>query len=163
ERVRGAIAYGLSIAKDRGPRFHHDGIPLCLLPGLEDRYDDLKTHDFSTMIEADEDDFVPVDDVAKVHTEKCDDCALRGPCPGLYRDYYRARGDDALLPVVRGPRSNSFHYAPERDVARPAGASCPILADGTSPYDRGRTLFLRLRDRMRIVRTQTRDFTDADV
>src|SRR2546427_735299 len=32
--------------------FAHDGLPLCLLPGLEELYDDLKTHRFATMIEA---------------------------------------------------------------------------------------------------------------
>lgn len=61
------------------------------------------------------------------------------------------------------PRSNAYHFVPERDVARPAGAPCPIKSDGTSPYDRGRTLFLRLADRMRLFRTETRDFSDEEL
>lgn len=161
-----AIGWGTERARELGKKrfgFAHDGIPFCLLPGLEDLYDDLKTHRFAAMIETDEDDFVPVDDVLKVHTERCTDCSLRGACPGLYQGYYEARGDAALSPVTDRPRSNSFTFTPERDVPRPPGAPCPIEADGTRPYDRGRTLFLRLRDRMRLYRTETRDFSDAEL
>jgi len=162
--VREAIAHGMALRGDASvPRFAHDGIPFCLLPGLEDLYDDLKTHRFAAMIEADEDDYVPVDDVAKVHPAACQGCALRGPCPGLFRGYLEARGAGALKPVVDAPRSNAFHFVPERDVARPAGAPCPIKKDGTSPYDRGRTLFMRLKDRMRLFRTETRDFSDEEL
>jgi MoaA/NifB/PqqE/SkfB family radical SAM enzyme/SAM-dependent methyltransferase len=163
ERVKDAIDYGLAKAGLRGPRFCHDGLPLCLLPGLESLYDDLKTHRFAAMIETDEDDFVPVDDVAKVHPPACDGCALRGPCPGLYRGYHEVYGDGALRKVTGRPRSNSYHFVPQRDLARPPGAPCPLLREGVSPYDRGRTLFLRLRDRMRLFRTETRDFADAEL
>ncbi len=165
DRIGDAIRHGLEARGERrGPRFAHDGVPLCLLPGLEDLYDDLKTHRFAAMIEADEDDFVPVDDVAKVHPEEaCGGCARKGPCPGLYRGYFDARGAGAIRPVTGVPRANSYHFVPDRDVARPAGAPCPIDRDGTTPYDRGRTAFLRLRDRMRLVRTETRDFTDAEL
>lgn len=163
-RVRAAIARGIALRGDRlWPRFAHDGIPFCLLPGLEDLYDDLKTHQFATMIEADEEDFVPVDDVAKTHPPPCADCALRGACPGLFRGYLEARGDGALRPVTDSPRSNSFHYVPERDIARAAGAPCPIAKDGTSPYDRGRTLFVRMPDRMRLFRAGSRDFSDEEI
>jgi MoaA/NifB/PqqE/SkfB family radical SAM enzyme/SAM-dependent methyltransferase len=164
-RIREAIEHGLALRGERrGPRFAHDGVPLCLLPGLEGLYDDLKTHRFATMIEADEDDFVPVDDVAKVHPdEACGGCALKGPCPGLYRGYFEAYGAGALRPITDRPRANSYHFVPERDVARPPGAPCPIAKAGPSPYDRGRTLFLRLRDRMRLFRTETRDFADAEL
>src|SRR5262249_19860285 len=42
-KVKDAIEYGLARRGGaRGPRFAHDGIPFCLLPGLEDLYDDLK-------------------------------------------------------------------------------------------------------------------------
>ena len=166
EAVRDAIAYGTAQRRDRGaagPHFAHDGIPFCLLPGLEDLYDDLKTHRFAAMIEADEDDYVPVDDVAKVQTTKCAPCALRGACPGLYQGYHEVRGDAALRPVIGRPRSNSYHFVPVRDIARPPGAPCPIKRDGVTPYDRGRTLFLRLKDRMRLFRTDTRDFADVEL
>jgi len=165
ERIRDAIAYGLGLAREKNAslRFAHDGVPFCLLSGLEHLYDDLKTHRFATMIEVDEDDFVPVDDVAKTFTDKCRACSLRGACPGLYKGYYETRGDDALRPVMGALRSNSYNFVPERDIARAPGAPCPIKEDGTSPYDRGRTLFLRLRDRMRLFRTDTRDFPDVDL
>ncbi|UQA58012.1 radical SAM protein [Polyangium aurulentum] len=163
--VRAAIEHGLAKrTSDKGPRFAHDGIPFCLLPGLEHLYDDLKTHRYATMIEADEDDFVPVDDVAKIQPEEtCGDCALRGPCPGLYRGYWEAHGASALRPITGKPRANSYNFVPERDILRPPGAPCPIRHDGTSPYDRARTLFLRLKDRMRLFRTETRDFSDEEL
>jgi MoaA/NifB/PqqE/SkfB family radical SAM enzyme/SAM-dependent methyltransferase len=162
--VRDAITYGMAKREAEGPRFAHDGVPFCLLPGLEDLYDDLKTHRYATMIEADEDDFVPVDDVAKVQPEEtCGDCALRGACPGLYRGYHEVHGAGALRPVTGKPRANSYNFVPERDIARPPGAPCPLRKDGTSPYDRGRTLFLRLKDRMRLFRTETRDFSDEEL
>src|SRR6185295_3708731 len=107
ERIKDAIDYGLAQrGSAAGPRFAHDGVPFCLLPGLEDLYDDLKTHRFATMIEVDEDDYVPVDDVAKIHTETCAPCSLRGACPGLYRGYHEIYGDGALRPVIDRPRSN---------------------------------------------------------
>ncbi len=161
-----AIRFGMERARELGRervRFAHDGVPFCLLPGLEDLYDDLKTHRFGVMIESDEDDFVPVDDVLKVHGPKCLDCARRGPCPGLYRGYAEARGDGALRPAHHLPRANSYHFVPERDVPRPRGAPCPLLADGCTPYDRARTLFLRLPDRLRLCRTETRDFADVEL
>lgn len=162
--VKDAIEHGIALRGEAAlPRFAHDGLPFCLLPGLEDLYDDLKTHRFATMIEADEDDFVPVDDVAKMHPPACEGCGLRGACPGLFRGYFEARGDSALRPALGKPRSNSFHYVPERDVARPKGAPCPIKRDGVSPYDRGRTLFVRLADRMRLFRTESRDFSDEEI
>lgn len=163
-KIADAITYGLEKRGAAvGPRFAHDGVPFCRIPGLEDLYDDLKTHRFATMIEVDEDDFVPVDDVAKIQTEKCGPCALRGACPGLYRGYFEHYGDGALRPVTGAPRSNSYHFTEARDIARAPGAPCPVKQDGVSPYDRGRTLFLRLKDRMRLYRTETRDFSDEEL
>ncbi|MBK9265214.1 MAG: radical SAM protein [Polyangiaceae bacterium] len=164
ERVKDAIEYGQDKRVGDEPRFAHDGIPFCLLPGLEHLYDDLKTHGYATMIEADEDDFVPVDDVAKIQpSEICGDCALAGACPGLYRGYFETRGASALRPVLGKPRANSYNFVPERDIARAPGAPCPIRTDGTTPYDRGRTLFVRMKDRMRLFRTETRDFSDEEL
>lgn len=163
DRVADAIAYGAQKASAEGPRFAHDGLPFCLLPGLEDLYDDLKTHRFATMIEVDEDDFIPVDDVAKVHPARCRPCALRGACPGLYRGYHEVHGDGALTPRLGVARSNSFTFVPERDLAQPPGAPCPIRGDGVTPYDHGRTLLLRMKDRLRLYRTETRDFADDEL
>lgn len=159
-----AIEHGLGRGEGARVRFAHDGIPFCLLPGLEHLYDDLKTHRFASMIEVDEDDFVPVDDVAKVQpAEVCGPCSLKGACPGLYKGYFEERGAGALRPVLGKPRANSYNFVPERDIARPPGAPCPIRQSGVSPFDRGRTLFLRLRDRIRLFRTETRDFSDAEL
>ena len=164
EKVRQALEYGVQKrGSARGPSFGHDGFPLCLLPGFEDLYDDLRTNDFAVMIEVDEDDFFPVDDLAKIQTDRCDGCSLRGPCPGLFRGYYEAYGDECLRPVQKGPRSNSYNFVPTKDVPRPPGAPCPIKLDGTTPYDRQRSLFVRLKDRMRLFETRTRDFADTEL
>lgn len=164
DAVSDAIRYGMELrGASEWPIFAHDGVPFCRVPGLEDLYDDLKTHRFATMIEADEDDFVPVDDVAKTHPDPCQPCALRGACPGLFRGYLEHRGAAELRPVTFRPRSNAYHFVPERDVARPPNSPCPIKTDGTLPYDRGRTLFLRLPDRMRLFRTESRDFSDEEL
>lgn len=64
---------------------------------------------------------------------------------------------------MSGPRSNSYHFVPARDVPRAQGAPCPIAGQGVIPYDRARTLFLRLKDRMRLVETRTSDFSDGDL
>jgi SAM-dependent methyltransferase len=58
-------------------------------------------------------------------------------------------------------KPNSFNLVPLRDVMRPAGALCPLVADltpleGAGDPDLG--LLLRLRDRMRLCVTTTRDF-----
>ena len=162
--VRDAIDHGQRQRAGGAVRFAHDGIPFCLLPGLEDLYDDLKTHRFASMIEVDEDDFVPVDDVAKVQPgEVCGPCSLKGACPGLYKGYFEARGAGSLKPVIGRPRANSYNFVPERDIARAPGAPCPIRSGSVSPFDRGRTLFLRLMDRIRLFRTETRDFSDAEL
>jgi MoaA/NifB/PqqE/SkfB family radical SAM enzyme/SAM-dependent methyltransferase len=157
-RVVDAIAYGA------GMRLAHDGIPLCLLPGLEDRYDDLKTHRFATMVEIGEPDFFPVDDRAKIQPPPCEGCALRGPCPGLYRGYHESFGDSELRPVAAGARSNSFNYVFEGLVTAAAEPDrCPLREDGTTPWDRGRHLFVRNGARIGRFRTDTRDFSDAEI
>lgn len=163
-RVHEAITYGIAKrGAAKGPAFAHDGFPLCLLPGFEDLYDDLKTNDFAVMIEVDEDDFFPVDDVAKIQTDKCTTCSLRGPCPGLYRGYFEAYGDACLSPKNDRPRSNSYNFVPTKDVMRAPGAPCPVKLDGTTPYDRQRSLFVRMKDRMRLFETRTRDFADVEL
>jgi MoaA/NifB/PqqE/SkfB family radical SAM enzyme len=163
-RVKDAIAYGLERSGGK-QRFAHDGIPFCLLPGHEDRYDDLKTHRFATMIEVGEPDFFPVDDLAKVQPEdECGACALRGPCPGLYAGYREVHGDGEVHAVARQTRSNSFTYVHEGTHGQmgPSG-SCPVRTDGVTPWDRGRILFLRDGDRVERYRTESRDFTDVEI
>lgn len=163
-RVKDAIEYGLEKSAGRQP-FAHDGIPFCLLPGHEDRYDDLKTHRFSTMIEVGEPDFFPVDDLAKVQPEhECGGCAVRGPCPGLYAGYREVHGDGEVRAVTGRPRSNSFTYVYEGPHGRLApGGACPVLAGGVTPWDRGRIVFLLDGDRVDRYRTESRDFTDVEI
>ena len=162
ERVSEAIQYGIAKSGGSGPRFAHDGIPLCLMRGYEDLYDDLKTHRFWSMVEVEEPDFFPVDDRNKTQTAKCEGCALRGPCPGLYTGYYEAFGDNELRPVHDRPRSNSFNYAFET-MAGKVNVTCPLLADGISPWDRGRHLFVRNGDRLARFRADSRDFADTEI
>ena len=163
-RVKDAIEYGLERSGGK-QRYAHDGIPFCLLPGHDDRYDDLKTHRFATMIEVGEPDFFPVDDLAKVQPEnECGACALRGPCPGLYAGYREVHGEGEVHAVAKQTRSNSFTYVHEGTHGRlgPGGA-CPVRTDGVTPWDRGRILFLRDGDRVQRYRTESRDFTDVEI
>lgn len=161
-RVKDAIEYGLQ-RSGGAQRFAHDGIPFCLLPGHEDRYDDLKTHRFATMIEVGEPDFFPVDDLAKVQPDaECGACALRGPCPGLYAGYREVHGDGEVHAVARQTRSNSFTYVHEGTHGT-LGAGCPVRTDGVTPWDRGRILFLRDGERVERYRTESRDFTDVEI
>jgi MoaA/NifB/PqqE/SkfB family radical SAM enzyme/SAM-dependent methyltransferase len=164
-KIREAIAYGDERAGGHGPRFRHGALPLCLMPGYEDRFDDLKTHAYRTMIEIGEPDFFPVDDDNKLHPPACAGCSLRGPCPGLYRGYHEVFGADELRPKRDAPRSNSFNYVYEAMVTTaddPAGP-CPILADGVTPWDRGRDLMIQHGPKIARYRAQTRDFNDAEL
>ncbi len=163
ERVMDAIDYGESRATGEGPRFFHGALPLCLTPGREHQYGDLKTHRFRSMIEVGEPDFFPVDDLNKLHPEPCEGCALRGPCPGLYRGYHEVHGHEELRPLRDRPRSNSFNYRFERLITRSAGSQCPLRGDGTTPWDRGRDLFVRNGERIALFRADTRDFGDDEI
>lgn len=164
DRVRDAIEYGDARASDVGPRFAHGGFPLCLMPGYEDRYADLKTDRFWTMIEVGEPDFFPVDDKNKLQPdETCTGCALSGPCPGLYRGYHEAFGATELRRVASGPRSNSFNFTFEGRVRPSPDGSCPILRIGVTPWDRGRHLFVANGDRIGRFRADSRDFSDAAI
>lgn len=163
-RVDDAIRYGLSRVGSGGPRFSHGGFPLCLLPGHEDLYDDLKTHRFWTMVEVGEPDFFPVDDRNKVQpSQTCDGCSLRGACPGLYAVYHDRFGADELRPVHDRPRSNAFDWVFEAVVVDDDEGRCPLEADGVSPWDRGRHLFVRHGRRIGRYRADTRDFADAEL
>jgi SAM-dependent methyltransferase len=61
------------------------------------------------------------------------------------------------------PRSNSYNFVPVRDVRRAPGAPCPVRASGGVARDGGRSMLVRLRDRMRIVHTSTQDFSAAEL
>ena len=167
-RVHEAITYGLEKTQGKGPRFTHDGIPLCLLPGYERLYSDLKTHDYWTMVEIGEPDFFPVDDKAKVQPSPCDACALRGPCPGLYAGYKESYGSEELKPVTDQPRSNSFNYVFEKLLTTDLPAAidhdnCPVLDQGITPFDRGRHLYVRNGPRLARFRASSRDFSDSEM
>jgi MoaA/NifB/PqqE/SkfB family radical SAM enzyme len=167
DRVKDAIEYGLDRSGGK-QAFTHDGIPFCLLPGHEHRYDDLKTHRFATMIEVGEPDFFPVDDLAKVQPDdECGRCAVRGPCPGLYAGYREVHGDGEVKAVTGRARSNSFTYVYEAMHGRlPAGGdarACPVREGGVTPWDRGRILFLLEGGRVDRYRTGSRDFTDVEI
>lgn len=162
ERVREAIAYGRERAPS-GPRFRHGGIPLCLMPGYEDAYGDLKTHRFASMIEVGEPDFFPVDDLNKTQPEVCRGCSLSGACPGLYKGYDEVFGHEELAPVTDRERSNSFNYVFDAMVTTDDGGRCPLREDGVSPWDRGRHLFVKNGARVARFRADTRDFSDAEL
>lgn len=170
-RVKEAIDHGEAQAAaraQRGPSFSHGAIPLCLMAGYEDRFDDLKTHAYRTMIEVGEPDFYPVDDLNKLQPEPCRGCALAGPCPGLYRGYHDEFGHDELRPVRGRPRSNSFNYQLEKLVSLAfegrTHADCPLQGSlGVTPWDRGRDLFVRNGPRIARFRAHGRDFADHEI
>jgi hypothetical protein len=159
-RVVEAIDYGLQ--RSDGLRFAHDGIPLCHVPGHEQRYDDLRTHRFATMVEIGEPDFFPVDDRAKVQPAPCTKCTLRGPCPGLFAGYREQFGDGELRPREGAARPNSFNYVFEALV--PDREGCPLLDGvGVRPWDRARHLFVKNGARVARFRATTRDFADVEL
>ena len=178
ERVMDAIAYGdrrVTELDQRGPTFSHGAIPLCLMPGYEDRFDDLKTHAYRTMIEVGEPDFFPVDDLNKTQPEPCRSCSLRGPCPGLYKGYNEEFGATELHPRRDRPRSNSFNYQLAKLVSTSMTAEtheqCPLRASaggghsalGVTPWDRGRDLYVRNGSRLARFRAESRDFSDVEI
>lgn len=171
ERVMAAITHGEAAVRERGapgPRFTHGAIPLCLLPGYEDRFDDLKTHNYRTMIEVGEPDFFPVDDLNKTQDAVCRGCGLSGPCPGLYKGYHEVFGATELHPIRDRPRSNSFNYKLEKLVSiafeGEGYADCPLQKGlGVTPWDRGRDLFVRNDRRIARFRAETRDFSDQEI
>ncbi len=161
-RVHEAIEYGL--ANNPGQAMLHGGLPLCLLPGHEHRYDDLRTHGFRSMVEIGEPDLFPVDDLNKLQPPPCRECAWSGPCPGLFTAYHERHGHDELRTVHTGARANAFNYAFERVLADGIDErACPIREDGVTPWDRGRDLLVRHRGRVALYRAQTRDFSDAQL
>ncbi len=170
ERVMDAIAFGESRAGASGPRFEHGGLPLCLLPGRERQFGDLRTHRYRTMIEVGEPDYFPVDDLNKRHPPACDECSLRGACPGLFHRYHEVHGDAELCPRP-GPRANAFNYTLTTIVALPSvpedmsQATCPLRDGplGVTPWDRGRDLFVRHAGKLALHRADTRDFSDAEI
>jgi len=165
--IASAIDHGEAASGGKGPRFEHGAIPLCLAPGREHQYGDLKTHRYHTMIEVGEPDYFPVDDRNKVHPPVCTGCTLRGPCPGLYRGYHDRYGHDELRPV-HGPRANAFNYTLTTLVDVPSNMSpetCPLRDGplGVTPWDRGRDLFLRHNGKLARYRADTRDFNDLEI
>ncbi|MBK7824310.1 radical SAM protein [Nannocystis sp.] len=167
EKIQEAIAHGEAHAGSQGPRFEHGGLPLCLLPGRERQYGDLRTHRYRTMIEVGEPDYFPVDDLNKRHPPACAGCSLRGPCPGLFHRYHEVHGDAELRPRP-GPRANAFNYTLAVLPPVPADmseATCPLRDGplGVTPWDRGRDLFIRHAGKLALHRADTRDFSDAEI
>jgi hypothetical protein len=60
-------------------------------------------------------------------------------------------------------RSNSFSYVHEGTQGVLSGKGCPVRADGVTPWDRARILFLREGDQVERYRTESRDFTDVEI
>ncbi len=167
QQVREAIAYGATRAAGHGPAFTHEGFPLCLLPGQEDRHDDPRDHGFATHAEVGDADLRPVDDRDSERPEAtCGVCSLRGVCPGVPRGYREIHGDPVLYPVTGRPQSNSFNYTLEGVHGVVTGAThagCPVLRDGVVPWDRGRVIFVRRGERVARFRTVSRDFTGPEI
>ncbi|MBN8610758.1 MAG: radical SAM protein [Deltaproteobacteria bacterium] len=167
-RVAEALAHARGKVGSEGPSFSHGGIPLCLLPGWEHAYDDLRTHGFRTMVEIGEPDFFPVDDLNKVQPPACEGCSLRGACPGLYRAYDEAFGSSELRPRRGGARGNSFDFVAERIVRKDLPAeitteTCPVRPLGITPWDHARDLHVRHGSRLVRFRADGRDAADIEL
>lgn len=167
-RVREALEHGRARAGEGGPRLVHGGIPLCLLPGWEHAYDDLRTHGFRSMVEIGEGDFFPVDDLNKVQPAVCEGCSLRGACPGLYRAYEATFGASELRPRRSGVRGNSFDFVAERIVRTDLPPeittdTCPVRPLGITPWDHARDLHVRHGTRLVRFRASGRDFADVEL
>ena len=172
ERVLAALEHGKRRIAERGgqgPRLLHGGVPLCLLPGWEHAYDDLRTHRFATMIEVGEPDFFPVDDDNKTQPEEtCRGCSLRGACPGLYTGYLEAFGSAALRPVRDRETGNSYDHGFEAlvraDLTEPLTVEgCPVRAEGITAWDRGRHVFVKNGARLGRYWAGGRDFHDLEL
>ena len=186
-----ALDYGLARAAGSGPAFTHEGLALCMVPGYEDRYDDLKARGFTARADLGDGDYRsvnnrdyrsvnnrdyrsvnnrdyrPVDDRDGVRPEEvCGGCALRGACPGVPAGYAAVHGEPVLRAVTDRPQSNSYNYVLEAAHGTLVGegyTGCPVYRGGVSPWDRGRVLFIPRGVRVARVRTATRDFTDREI
>ncbi|MEM6294229.1 MAG: radical SAM protein [Myxococcota bacterium] len=140
----------------------HGGFPLCMMQGYEHRFDDLRTHAFWTMSEIGEPDLFPVDDRNKCKPAPCEDCSLRGGCPGLFRMYEEQHGHAMLQPRRGEVRSNSVDYIyEEMHTASHADAdACPVWTASMRPYDRARHVFVRHGPKVGRYRADSRDFDD---
>ncbi|MBX7081715.1 MAG: radical SAM protein [Nannocystaceae bacterium] len=156
--VLDALGYARTVL---GPdRARHGGFPLCLLPGFEHAVDDLRTHGYWTMVEVGEPDLVPIDANNQLHpSPHCDDCRLRGGCPGLFREYHARHGAAELAPPRAGVRSNACDWVLERrEPCAPAG--CPLLPLGLDPWEPARHLFVREGAVLARYRCDSRDLAD---
>ncbi len=147
DAVANAIRHGLA-AQPRPPRsrFGFEGLPLCLLPGLDDLLSDLRSHDILWMSEPEDERLEPVDDTLLTKPRRCDGCLLRRSCPGIYVGYADRRGDSELKPVLRDPdttaTASSDGAHDTREESAGAAGSVPAaralrldLADDVRPAD----------------------------
>jgi MoaA/NifB/PqqE/SkfB family radical SAM enzyme len=116
--VQDAIRHGGT--RRPAARLGHEGFPLCLLPGLEDLQDNLRTHGFLGMCEVGESDFAPIDDLLLMHPGCCESCHLRPRCPGIYKEYAARRGVGELR-----PRAAAQRFSQPTTAAPPAQSSSP--------------------------------------
>ncbi len=93
------VADAISSAQARGSpvRFGFEGFPLCLMPRLESLHDDLLTRNIRSMMEPEDEDLFPVDDLLFTKLPQCENCENRAACPGVYREYIRRRGDEEIV------------------------------------------------------------------
>jgi uncharacterized Fe-S cluster-containing radical SAM superfamily protein/SAM-dependent methyltransferase len=137
----------------------HEGFPLCLLPGLEGQQSGLREHGFVLMAEAGEADFSFVDEGTRILPPRCEDCRLRGRCPGLYAGYYERFGDAELAPAA-GLRGNSFNLVLEEELAPTLSGRCAALG---RPLHPARHLLVRRGAQLGLFGALSRDFADDDI
>lgn len=143
-----------------------EGLPMCLMRGAEDRYDDLLSNHVTVMSEVDEDAFFPVDLRDFVKTDRCAPCVDAGRCPGLGRHYFANHGDGEIA-ARTGARPISFDFEREEVCAGEPGPRCPALGRGEPPWGARRSLWVArgagATARMELHVARTRDFADEEI
>jgi SAM-dependent methyltransferase/MoaA/NifB/PqqE/SkfB family radical SAM enzyme len=168
-QAAGAIAAALTYARERagegGPALAYAGVPLCLLPGLEDAATDARGQGFALVASTRGAGWEPVRRGDRVYGAGCGACALRPRCPGLHVEVAARRPLPPLRPAPPAPRANSFTYEPVRDLGPlpAAGGRCPAAPSRGLLCDGARALVLAHDGRASLCYTATRDFTDEEV
>lgn len=74
-----------------------EGFPLCQIDGRIDLVSGLLKHHILWMSEVYETMFYPVDHGERIFSLVCEDCHMKGQCPGIYKEYYIRFGDTPMV------------------------------------------------------------------
>lgn len=95
--------------------FTHNKIPLYLLPNLKHLYNNLKTHNFTSITKIYEPNFYPIDNTNYIQTKHYTKYKLSKPYIKLYKKYNTKFNNNKLKPI-NILQSNSFNYIYEQKI-----------------------------------------------